>query len=337
MAVDYSGVALQGTLNALAGTTGLGEEEAARRILALSNTRATATFSNADATVDASTRVLRQTGTMSAARVVTLPAASAVYAGAEIIVADASGSVTSTNTLTITAAGADTINGAATEVIRTAYGWRRLISDGTSKWSFDGGLLRAGRNLADVGSASVALTNLVGEPGITVPVGASYTICPTNGSAAAADTVQGSCIWAPVVVPHAMTINLTRIRVTTAPAAGALWRLGWWNLDGTYGVPGTLIADLGTVDPTTGAFKEVSQTVVLPAGRVALSLALQGTGAGGGTYMSTYNGRVTAAALYPSDNSWGATGITGALPSTAPATTTAWKPDRPAVSVVRSA
>ena len=58
------------------------------------------TFSNANHTYPATTRFLAQVGTMSAARVVTLPAANAVPVGAELIVADQSGTVTTTNTIT---------------------------------------------------------------------------------------------------------------------------------------------------------------------------------------------------------------------------------------------
>jgi hypothetical protein len=97
------------------------------------------TFANANATATAGTRYLAQTGTLTAARTVTLFAASAVPAGYELIIADESGSVTGTNTIVIARAGADTINGLTSEVIGSAYGWRRLISDGVSKWTWDAG------------------------------------------------------------------------------------------------------------------------------------------------------------------------------------------------------
>lgn len=126
------------------------------------------TFSNADATAAATVRYLAQTGTMSASRTVTLPAASAVAGGTEIVIADESGTVTATNTLVIARAGSDTIDGATSVTIGQAYGWRRLVSDGTSKWSFDGGVLRASNNLSDVGSAATALANLGAIPVATV-------------------------------------------------------------------------------------------------------------------------------------------------------------------------
>ena len=72
---------------------------------------------------------------MSAARVWTLPPASAVPGGAIITVADESGTVTSSNKLTLTAAGSDLINGASTHELAGAYASVRLVSDGSSKWT----------------------------------------------------------------------------------------------------------------------------------------------------------------------------------------------------------
>jgi hypothetical protein len=92
------------------------------------------TFANEDAAIAAASRRVWQTGTMSASRTLTLPAAAAVPAGEEIIVGDASGSVTATNTIVIARAGSDTINGATSATIAHANGTLRLISNGTDAW-----------------------------------------------------------------------------------------------------------------------------------------------------------------------------------------------------------
>jgi hypothetical protein len=52
-----------------------------------------------------------------------------------LVVADFQGTVTATNTLTISRAGADTINGGTQVVITSANGAYALWSDGVSKWS----------------------------------------------------------------------------------------------------------------------------------------------------------------------------------------------------------
>lgn len=77
-----------------------------------------------------------------APRTWTLPLANSVNPGYEIPVADLFGGVSSTNTLTIARAGANTINGATSVTIGAQYGMRRLISDGVSKWTFDAGVMR---------------------------------------------------------------------------------------------------------------------------------------------------------------------------------------------------
>lgn len=96
------------------------------------------TFSDAAQAVTVVMLYVAQIGTMSASRVVTLPAASAYPTSRDLVIADESGTVDGTNTLVVTRAGSDTINGANTTTINTAYGYRRLRSDGTSKWTIVG-------------------------------------------------------------------------------------------------------------------------------------------------------------------------------------------------------
>lgn len=73
---------------------------------------------------------------LTAPRVLTLPPASNFPAGTEIIFIDEIGGVTSTNTISITRDGADTINGSATAF--TLYSPNvvfKLITDGVSAWT----------------------------------------------------------------------------------------------------------------------------------------------------------------------------------------------------------
>ena len=131
------------------------------------------TFSNANASCASSTRRLAQVGSMSASRTVTLPAANSVDAGTEIVVCDESGTVTATNTIVIQRAGSDTVNGTTSVAIGAAYGMRRLISDGTSKWSVDGGVVR----LSDVGTIT---STMIADATITGTDIASGTVTSTN-------------------------------------------------------------------------------------------------------------------------------------------------------------
>jgi hypothetical protein len=87
--------------------------------------------------------------TLAAARVITLPAASAFPTGTRLVIIDESGSCSTTKTLLATAAGADTIDGAASAVVNVAYGFVGLESNGVSHWTvIDQGFMPALANVA---------------------------------------------------------------------------------------------------------------------------------------------------------------------------------------------
>ena len=78
---------------------------------------------------------------ISTARAVTLPAASAYPVGALLTVADESGSVNTTNTITLNRAGSDTIDGQTSAVILQPYGSIALESNGSNAWTVIGPLV----------------------------------------------------------------------------------------------------------------------------------------------------------------------------------------------------
>lgn len=86
-------------------------------------------------TILATDRTVGTNAAFTASRTWTLPAANAVNPGQEIIVADFQGTVTGTNTLVISRAGADTINGGTSVTISVANSGYQLRSDGISKWT----------------------------------------------------------------------------------------------------------------------------------------------------------------------------------------------------------
>lgn len=94
------------------------------------------TVSNVNYTILSTDRYVGQIGTLSAVRTFTLPAANSLNAGQVLIIADESGSASSTNYILVSPAGTDTINNSGTGTkIRTPYGRAYLISDGTSNWT----------------------------------------------------------------------------------------------------------------------------------------------------------------------------------------------------------
>jgi hypothetical protein len=72
---------------------------------------------------------------ISAARAVTLPAASAYPVGVPLWIIDESGSCSGTNTITVNRAGSDTIDGATSFVLDAPYATVCLASNGSNKWT----------------------------------------------------------------------------------------------------------------------------------------------------------------------------------------------------------
>jgi hypothetical protein len=116
--------------------------------------------SDAAYTVLATDREVAYTA-ITAARIVTLPAASSFPAGHALVIVDESGSVSLTNTLTINRAGSDTISGLTSAKIATAYGHIRLFSDGASKWTV------VGRSVNIVTFSSIGSNTYTPTPGLT--------------------------------------------------------------------------------------------------------------------------------------------------------------------------
>lgn len=146
-------------------------------------------------------RYIANIGTLTSAGItITLPAASSVNAGQVLYVSDESGTCSTSNVITIAAAGSDTIDGAASKVLRTAYGYSILIANGSNGW-FVGtiGIGRGGTGLMTlptsgqllIGNSTTSSYNLntitagsniavTNGPG-TISVGLTGTVPVANG------------------------------------------------------------------------------------------------------------------------------------------------------------
>jgi len=72
---------------------------------------------------------------LTAARVVTLPAASSYPSGARLTIVDESGACSSTKTITVARAGSDAIAGATSLVLSAAYAALEIESNGSNAWA----------------------------------------------------------------------------------------------------------------------------------------------------------------------------------------------------------
>jgi hypothetical protein len=124
----------------------LGGAPAAKLSEVITNTRTT--VSDASYAVLATDRTVAYTA-LTAARAVALPASSAYPTGTRLLIVDETGNCGVTKTITVNAAGADTIDGAAFGVVNQAFGFIGLESSGAGNWTtIDQGFMPATLNLA---------------------------------------------------------------------------------------------------------------------------------------------------------------------------------------------
>ena len=121
---------------------------------------------NEDKIIAPSDRILATISSFTAPHTWTLPLANSVPAGSMIVINDSFGAVSSTNTLTVQAAGSDTLQpGAHTSTVIAIPGSHlELISDGVSKWGVEwvnSDFVVFGNKLP--GNANLTLTNRISE------------------------------------------------------------------------------------------------------------------------------------------------------------------------------
>ena len=86
---------------------------------------------------------------LSAARVVSLPRASAYPTGTRLLIVDETGNCSTTKTLTISPNGSDVIDGATSAVVNVAYGFIGVESNQSGEWTtVDQGFMPALANIA---------------------------------------------------------------------------------------------------------------------------------------------------------------------------------------------
>jgi hypothetical protein len=137
---------------------------------------------------------------LTAARAITLPASTGGYpTGTRLVVIDESGACSTTKTLTVTAAGTDTIDGAASAVVNVPYGFIGVENNGAGKWTvIDQGFMPA---LASIAAA---------------PHGANIQVQVLETSV----TLSGASTNASIQIPANCIVLAVGARVTT-PITGA--------------------------------------------------------------------------------------------------------------------
>jgi hypothetical protein len=119
-----------------------------------------------------------------AARVVTLPASSAYPLGTQLLVVDETGNCSMTKTITIHAAGSDTINGAVSAVVNVAYGRVAVESNQAGQWT-----------LVETGFASSLKTEAASANGANIQMQVLETSVTLSGASTNASLpIPANCI-----------------------------------------------------------------------------------------------------------------------------------------------
>lgn len=156
-----------------------------------------------NATIGNTERVSYTSATLTASRTWTLPAANITGAPYLIRIVDLFGGINGANTLIVSRAGSDTINGSTTTTLATAYTGTDCLSDGNTKWictgiggSGGGGgvssvIIAAGSGIGVTGTCTITTS---GTCTIALATMAAATLRgnATSSTAAASDLAFGS-------------------------------------------------------------------------------------------------------------------------------------------------
>jgi hypothetical protein len=142
---------------------------------------------------------------LSAARVVSLPPASAYPTGTRLLIVDETGNCSTTKTLTISPNGSDVIDGATSAVVNVAYGFIGVESNQSGEWTtVDQGFMPA---LANIAAAA---------HGANLQIGMLETLV----------TLSGGSTNASVQIPANCIVVAVGARVVTAIAGATSYEVG---------------------------------------------------------------------------------------------------------------
>ena len=142
---------------------------------------------------------------LSAARVVSLPRASAYPTGTRLLIVDETGNCSTTKTLTISPNGSDVIDGATSAIVNVAYGFIGVESNQSGEWTtVDQGFMPA---LANIAAAA---------HGANLQIGMLETLV----------TLSGGSTNASVQIPANCIVLAVGARVVTAITGATSYEVG---------------------------------------------------------------------------------------------------------------
>lgn len=159
---------------------------AAKLAEVITNTRVA--VSDAAYSVQTSDRMVAYAA-LTAARVVTLPAASAYPTGTPLMIVDETGSCSASKTITVNRAGSDLIDGAASFVLGAAYAGLEIESNGANAWTILSPRPNLQASLVGVGTTPDP-NNVLSAYGVSALFNSAGNFNLTINKGAAADTAS---------------------------------------------------------------------------------------------------------------------------------------------------
>jgi hypothetical protein len=118
--------------------------------------------------------------TLTASRIVSLPAASTYPTGTRLLVVDESGACSGSKTIALSANGSDLIDGTATATVNSAYGYLAIESNGANKWTIVDQVGAAG-GVSSLNTATGAVTIVANDGDVVSQSGSTVTLGGPGG------------------------------------------------------------------------------------------------------------------------------------------------------------
>lgn len=208
-------------------------------------------------------RYIGLTAALTVNRAITLPAASAVPGGREIVLQDEVGGLSPSRHWTVNCTGADTIDGKSSRIIGAPFGGARLRSDGTNRWSVVADNFVTPTALSYTATAAdrnIAVTAVASSLTVTLPQASTYppgqriVVFDQSGQCAAGKTITVAPFAGDLIngsaAPTAAVLNAAYLYIGLVTDGSTQWTIVDGGVGGAITVSSAQITDASPLGRT---------------------------------------------------------------------------------------